>query len=88
LTHSEAASCVAAGQIDLTLGIESAALAYNLDFLPLTTERYELAIPQEIWENPTIQLIMVILKSDGFKKKIASIGGYETAKTGDLRWIE
>lgn len=88
LTHSEAASSVAAGQIDLTLGIESAAFAYNLDFIPLTTERYEFAIPYETWRNPTIQLILETLKSDAFKQELASIGGYETEKTGDTRWVD
>lgn len=88
LTHSEAASAVLAGQADLTLGIESAAIAYNLDFIPLTTECYELAIPGEIWQSHSIQTILHILTSAQFIGEIVSIGGYETEKTGKIRWVE
>jgi molybdate-binding protein/DNA-binding transcriptional regulator YhcF (GntR family) len=88
LTHSEAASAVASNQADLTLGIESAALAYDLAFISLTTECYELAIPQEFWENSAIQTIRNVVNSAEFKREIHSLGGYETGKTGQVRWVD
>lgn len=88
LTHSEAASAIEANLADLTLGIESAAIAYGLDFIPLTIEQYELVIPEEIMESPSIHIIGDTLSSDVFKKDVHSLGGYETKKTGSLRWVE
>lgn len=88
LTHSEAAGAIAADQADLTLGIESAAIAYGLDFIPLTIEQYELVIPEETMENPSVQLILDTLSSDTFKTNVTLLRGYETKKTGNLRWVE
>ncbi len=88
LTHSEVASAVAAGQADLALGIQSAALAYGLGFIPLTTEWYELVIPHEIFEHPCVKIILKALNQEELKTKISAIRGYETEKSGHLRWVE
>lgn len=88
LTHSEAASAIEANVADLTLGIESAAIAYGLDFIPLTIEQYELVIPAEFMVNPCVQMIMDTLSSDTFKTSVNVLGGYVTERTGDFRWVE
>lgn len=88
LTHSEAASAVASKKADLALGIESAALAYNLDFIPLTTEHYEFVVPQELFKHPTIQLIQRTLTSKIFRNILLAAGGYETENSGDVRWMK
>ena len=50
-THMAVASMVASGVVDAGLGILSAAKAMNLDFIPITKERYDLAIPYAYFED-------------------------------------
>ena len=87
-THSDVASAVAAKQADIALGIENAALTYGLDFIPLTTECYDLVFPCELLNSDGMQTILQALSSDELKSKIAAMGGYETNQTGNLQWVE
>jgi molybdate-binding protein/DNA-binding transcriptional regulator YhcF (GntR family) len=86
-THFEVASAIAEGRADAGLGIEAAALAFGLDFVPLTRERYDLVIPQEVWGAPGARAIAAALDTDDFKAAITNLGGYDTAHTGELVWI-
>lgn len=86
-THTEVASIIAKGRADVGVGIESAALAYGLDFVPLITECYDLVIPGDTWEKEAIQLIIASLSTDAMKSAIDDLGGYDTAQTGRVEWI-
>lgn len=86
-THSEVAHLIAEGKADVGLGVEAAATAYGLEFIPLTKERYDLVIPAEIWADPAIQNLVQWLATDEAKKRIASLGGYDLAETGRVEWI-
>ncbi len=87
-THSEVARLIAEGQADVGLGIEVAARAFGLEFVLLTTECYELVIPNYIWERPEIQTLAAWLCTDATRHHIAALGGYETQNTGAVRWVE
>ena len=86
-THSEVALAVAQGQADTGLGVESAALALGLDFIFLTTERYDLVVPEEKWGLPSLQALVRWLGTDEARTEIASLGGYEVAETGQVEWV-
>ncbi len=87
-THSAVAETIAAGQADVGLGIETAALAHGLGFVPLASERYDLAIPALIWEQPAVQRLVAWLESPEARGAIDALGGYDTAETGHLLWVE
>ncbi len=87
-THAEIARAVAGGQADVGLGIEAAALTYGLDFVSLTTERYDLVIPAEIWSSVAIQRLAEWLPTDAAQIAIRTIGGYDTRCTGCVEWVE
>ncbi len=87
ITHSEVASAVATGYVDIGLGLEAAALTYGLDFIPLTTERYDLAIPVDAWAFPPVQALAAWLVTDTARAAIRDLGGYDTARTGAIAWI-
>ena len=87
-THSAVAEAVAAGQADVGLGIEAAALTHGLGFRPLASERYDLAIPALIWAQPAVQALAAWLGSDAAKDIIGALGGYDTAETGRVAWVE
>ena len=60
----------------------SSANAYDLGFVPLKEERFDLVIPENIYELEYIQKLLEIINSAEFINSINSIGGYNTKNTG------
>lgn len=87
-THEEVARAVAEGRADAGLGVETAALSYGLGFVGLTTERYDLAIPAEVWQSTPVQQLAAWLATGETRAVIAALGGYETGATGRVEWVE
>ncbi len=87
MTHSEVALAVAESRADVGLGLEAAAYPYGLDFVPLVRERYDLVIPEEKLELPSIKALAVWLESVAAHQVINGLAGYETSETGKLEWI-
>ncbi|MEN2985415.1 MAG: molybdopterin biosynthesis protein [Thermodesulfovibrionaceae bacterium] len=84
-THMAVASAVATGKADVGLGILSAALALDLDFIPITEERYDLLIPKEFFELDIIQALIDVIRNDeDFKKTVKNIGGYDIRDMGKV----
>ncbi len=81
-THMNIAMAVASGAADAGLGIHAAAQALDLDFIPVTMERYDLVIPEAVFNDEKIQLILEIIRTDEFKRQVLSLGGYNVNKTG------
>jgi molybdate-binding protein/DNA-binding transcriptional regulator YhcF (GntR family) len=86
-THSDVCAAIAGGKAHLGLGIESAAANYGLDFIPLTLERYDLAVDGQRWECAPIQSLFKILLDKDFIQLIESYTGYDTKETGSIRWV-
>ncbi len=86
-THSEVAGYIADERAAAGIGIEAAALAYGLDFVPLTTESYDLVIPGECWDYNAVQALVTLLGDETLKTEIDSLGGYDTAQTGVIEWV-
>ncbi len=83
-THMAVAVAVLSNTADAGLGIYAAAKALDLDFIPVVTEQYDLIIPQEHFESENIQLLLEIINSRDFKQRAEKLGGYSTAKTGEI----
>lgn len=83
-THMAVAAAVLEGIADVGMGILAAANALNLDFVPVATERYDLAIPATYLQTPPIQALLSVIRSQEFKQKVLSLGGYDTSKTGEI----
>ena len=83
-THMSVAVAVLGGSADVGLGIYAAAKALELDFIPVVTEQYDLVIPQDYFETPNIQLLLDTIRTAEFQKRVRSLGGYGTEKTGEV----
>ncbi len=81
-THLTVAQAILEGKADVGLGIRAAAAVCGLDFIPLTQERYDLVIPEENWNAPTIQELIKIVRSSRFKETLEALGGYDSQLTG------
>ena len=84
LTHTSVAAQIVSGSADAGMGIYSAAKLYDLDFIPICIEEYDLIIPDHAWETPMVRQLIATLKSDAFREKILSLGGYTMEAPGEL----
>ncbi len=76
------------GQADVGLGLEAAARVHGLDFVALTRERYDLAIPAATLEAPPIQALLVWLGSPAARAALAGLAGYDLSPAGQVFWSE
>jgi len=84
LTHTSVAAQIVSGSADAGMGIYSAAKLYDLDFIPICIEEYDLIIPDHAWDTPMVQQMLATLKSDAFKEKILALGGYTVENPGEI----
>jgi len=87
-SHLAVAAAVAGGVADAGMGILAAARALDLDFIPVATERYELAVPEASLEHPGVKLVLETLETEAFRDAVRALGGYDTSPTGERRWVE
>lgn len=85
MTHSEVARSVAEGSADVGLGLEAAAHAYELDFLYLNRERYDLVMLPKIAKQPAVQKLLAWLAADEGKRFVAEYLGYDNQDTGKVQ---
>ena len=88
LTHNSVAVQIASGSADAGMGIYSAAKLYDLDFIPICIEEYDLLIPDHAWNTPQVQQMIATLKSEAFKEKILALGGYTVENPGEIIPVE
>lgn len=84
LTHTSVAAQIVSGSADAGMGIYSAAKLYDLDFIPICIEEYDLIIPDHAWDTPQVQQMIEILKSAAFRDRILALGGYTVDAPGTL----
>jgi len=82
-THMSVAVAVMSGKADAGLGIMAAARALQLDFIPVTEERYDILIPREYLASQSIQQLLNCIHSGQFKEAVEQMGGYSTRETGN-----
>jgi len=85
MSHIAVASAVARGLADVGLGIEKAASqVHEVEFVPLTKERYDLVLYKHDLEKSNFQTLLSILRSAEFKDEVNGMGGYDTSKMGEI----
>jgi putative molybdopterin biosynthesis protein len=88
-THMNVAAAVAGGRVDSGMGIRAAAIALDLDFVPITEERYDLIIPHCYNKDERIiTALEIIKKSYEFHDKIKSLGGYDLRDCGSVVYTQ
>jgi putative molybdopterin biosynthesis protein len=75
-SHAAVAASIGSGHADAGLGIESAATAQGLDFVPLAWEDYWLVCLKSAVDSPAVQLLMNTLQSSGWTQQLSALAGY------------
>ncbi|HJV46262.1 MAG TPA: helix-turn-helix transcriptional regulator [Bacillota bacterium] len=82
--HFATASAVLRGEVDVVLGIESAARQLGLDFVPIEKEPYDFAIPTLKLQEQPFQTLLEVLQNPLFQQTVISLGGYDMTLSGQI----
>lgn len=86
-THMAVAADVQALGADVALGTYSAAMAMELDFVPVGFESYEFLVQYKDLEDTRIKEFIQVLKSSVFQEDVLQLGGYEIEDIGKVRRV-
>jgi excisionase family DNA binding protein len=80
--ETELAAIVRDGHADIGVGIEAAARAIGLAFIPLARERLDLVTFRRDAFEPPLQKLLAWARTPEFAAQAATLGGYDVANTG------
>nr|WP_255593696.1 substrate-binding domain-containing protein [Acidovorax sp. sic0104] len=83
-SHTAVAQAVAAGAADVGMGIELAARARGLGFVPLVHERYHLACLKASLDQPATLALRNLLQTPDWLQQMAALPGYTPLRCGEV----
>lgn len=84
-THMGVAVAVASSLADCGLGIQQAAVALGLDFLPIEVEDYDLVLLEEFATSDLGELLLETIRSRAFRDAVSILAGYDTSQSGTVK---
>jgi putative molybdopterin biosynthesis protein len=82
--HLTAALAVANSQADCALVTISAAKCLGLDFIPLSTSRFDLIVAASEMDATGIRALLDALNRANLRRKLAMLAGYDVRHTGEM----
>lgn len=83
-THEAVAAAIATGHADAGPGLEAIAAEWDLDFIPLGKERYDLVMLQDTFDSGRLQPLLDALETAPFRSKGADLRGYDLKRSGSI----
>lgn len=83
-THDAVAGAIVSGAADVGPGLRAIAAEWDLDFIPLGEERYDLAIPHVDFESPALRALLDALHDKVFRRAGSALAGYDLARCGKV----
>ena len=80
--HLAAAAEVRSGAVDCCIAPRAAARIFDLDFVPLVSERYDLVIRRRHLDLRGVQVLLETLSRASFRRDLESLGGYNAKVAG------
>lgn len=87
LTHAAIAAYIASGKADAGLGVEAAARQFDLDFVPILTERYVLVCGEATLADPRLAATLVYLRGPAFRASLLEHPGYDGTEAGRVAML-
>jgi putative molybdopterin biosynthesis protein len=85
-TGSDLALAIRSGAADCGIATRAAAGLYDLDFVPLVRERFDLVVRRRTWFEPPFQAFLAAWRDTAFADQAARLGGYDLVGTGAVRF--
>ena len=86
-TGADIAQAVRAGRADCGIATRAVAQAAGLDFVPLTWERFDLALRQRDYFLPGLQALFKFVRTTTFRDRASELSGYDVSEAGNVRWV-
>ena len=83
-SHMAVAAAIASGVGDAGMGIEAAARAFGLDFVPLIEEDYFLVCLKEALDHPAVQKLCEVLSRPDWNTWLSGLPGYQAHHSGEV----
>jgi molybdate-binding protein/DNA-binding XRE family transcriptional regulator len=80
--HLAAAWQVRTGAADACIATRAAARLFGLGFIPLVSERYDLAMRRQHLDLSSMRIFLDTLSRSSFRRELESVGGYDTKAAG------
>ncbi len=84
LGEDDLALDVREGRADCGLGVEASARRHGLDFIPLHTESFDLAMRRRSYFEPSVQGLLTFAAGSHFRERAAAMGGYDVSDIGTV----
>ena len=85
-TETDAVTSVLDGSADVTFGLQGIARRFDLAFIPVIRERFDILIDRQAWFEPPFQKFWAFCQSNDFKKHAKSLHGYDIQGLGRIRF--
>ena len=82
----DAVLAVQEGKADATFGLASIAAQYNLGFVPIIEERFDLLVDRRAWFEPAWQALLTFCHSPAFKSRAEELVGYRVDNLFSVRF--
>jgi len=86
-TGADIAWAVRTGRADCGIATRADAQAAGLDLVPLTWERFDLALRQRDYFRPGPQALFRYLRTTAFRERAYELGGYDVSGTGEVHTL-
>lgn len=83
-SHVAVAAAVASGLGDAGIGIEAAARAFGLAFVPLVEEDYFLVCLSDTLDHPAVRALRHLMADPGWRQALSELPGYTADRGGEV----
>lgn len=87
-THKQVGEAVAEGKADVGLALAATARPFQLDFIPLFSEPFQLVFMAREANNPAIMALLAFLQTERFRTLAASLDGYDLTESGKVTVVQ
>ena len=87
-THLEVGLAILSGKADAGIATGSVASMLGLNFIPLSSERFDMVIARNNFFKRQVQALISVLRSDEFKSQTNSFDHYDFKCSGMVVWPE
>ena len=85
-SETDVGLAIVEGRADAGLAIEAVARQFRLAFVPLTEERFDIAMRRKTYFEAPAQALLAFLRGPAFKRRAAALRGYDISETGRVVW--
>jgi putative molybdopterin biosynthesis protein len=83
-THHEVALAVRTGEADVGMAVSSVARIFDLGFVPLREERFDMVLDRSLFFEQRFQALLDRMASAPFRERVGRIGGYDFRECGKV----